>query len=151
MESDFAEPYWFNQFCYNIPFHFTELHYSTVFHFYTPWKRQKSRGFLTFSGGIEMEHCRLMEFSKMKAAVLRNWDIWKKRHGTSNTDGFFGKCLPEVLTVNWKLQSQPMLGKIAFRKIITENNLKWLLWHLPASVGCVNKHSCIIFTTSLLI
>ena len=29
-----------------------------VFHFYTPWKRQKTSGFLTFSGGIEMEHWR---------------------------------------------------------------------------------------------
>ena len=27
-----------------------------VFHFYTPWKRQKTFDFLTFSGGIEMEH-----------------------------------------------------------------------------------------------
>ena len=27
-----------------------------MFHFYTPWKRQKTKGFLTFSGGIEMEH-----------------------------------------------------------------------------------------------
>ena len=25
-------------------------------HFYTPWKRQKTFGFLTFSGGIEMGH-----------------------------------------------------------------------------------------------
>ena len=27
-----------------------------VSHFYTPWKRQKTFGFLTFSGGIEMWH-----------------------------------------------------------------------------------------------
>ena len=27
-----------------------------MFHFYTPWKRQKTYGFLTFSWGIEMEH-----------------------------------------------------------------------------------------------
>ena len=26
-----------------------------MFHFYTPWKRQKAKGFPTFSGGIEME------------------------------------------------------------------------------------------------
>ena len=25
---------------------------------YTPWKRQKIKSFLTFSGGIEMEHLR---------------------------------------------------------------------------------------------
>ena len=26
-----------------------------MLYFYTPWKRQKSKGFLMFSGGIEME------------------------------------------------------------------------------------------------
>ena len=26
-----------------------------MIHFYTPWKRQKAFGFLTFLGGIEME------------------------------------------------------------------------------------------------
>ena len=34
-------------------------HFSSMFHFYTPWKRQKTSktfGFLTFSGGVEMEH-----------------------------------------------------------------------------------------------
>ena len=29
-------------------------HFSPVPHFYTPWKRQKTFGFLTFSGGLEM-------------------------------------------------------------------------------------------------
>ena len=27
-----------------------------MFHFYTPWKRQKTKGIATFSGGLEMEH-----------------------------------------------------------------------------------------------
>ena len=27
-----------------------------MFHFYTPWKRQKTRRFLTFAEGIKMEH-----------------------------------------------------------------------------------------------
>ena len=31
-------------------------HFSLVSHFYTPWKRQKTFGFLTFSGGIEIWH-----------------------------------------------------------------------------------------------
>ena len=30
-------------------------HFNPMFHFYTPWKRQKAKGFLTFSRGIEME------------------------------------------------------------------------------------------------
>ena len=28
----------------------------SMLHFYTPWKCQKTKGFLTFSGGVEMEH-----------------------------------------------------------------------------------------------
>ena len=35
----------------NIPTHF-----KPVSCFYNPWKRQKTRGFLPFSGGIEMGH-----------------------------------------------------------------------------------------------
>ena len=31
-------------------------HFSSVSHFYTLWKRQKTFGFLAFSGGIEMWH-----------------------------------------------------------------------------------------------
>ena len=27
-----------------------------MFHFYKSWKRKKTRGFLMFSGGIEMKH-----------------------------------------------------------------------------------------------
>ena len=30
--------------------------FKPMFHFYTPWKRQKTKDFLTFSGGMEMEH-----------------------------------------------------------------------------------------------
>ena len=31
-------------------------HLSPMFNFCTPWKRQKTKVFLTFSGGLEMEH-----------------------------------------------------------------------------------------------
>ena len=30
-------------------------HFIPMFHFYTPWKRRKTFGFLTFSGGNETE------------------------------------------------------------------------------------------------
>ena len=36
-------------------------HFSPVSHFYTPWKRHKTFGFLTFSGGIEMWHLTKMD------------------------------------------------------------------------------------------
>ena len=35
-----------------------------MFQFYTPWKRQKTFGFLTFSGGIEMERWVKMGYNK---------------------------------------------------------------------------------------
>ena len=35
---------------------FLLTHFNPVLHFYTPWKRQKTKGFLTFSGGAEMWH-----------------------------------------------------------------------------------------------
>ena len=34
---------------------------SPMLHFYTPWKRLKTFGFLKFSGGIEMKHWRKNE------------------------------------------------------------------------------------------
>ena len=37
------------------------IHFNPIFHFYTPWKRQKTKGFLTFSRGIEMEHWTKMD------------------------------------------------------------------------------------------
>ena len=30
--------------------------FSSMFHFYTPWKHQKTKGFMTFSEGIGMEY-----------------------------------------------------------------------------------------------
>ena len=32
--------------------------FTLMFHFYTPWKHQKTKSFLTFSGGIEIGHWR---------------------------------------------------------------------------------------------
>ena len=32
-------------------------HFQPMFHFYTSWKRQKTEGFMIFSGGIEVKHC----------------------------------------------------------------------------------------------
>ena len=35
-----------------------------MYHFYTPWNRQKIPDFLTFSGGVEMIHWREMKWVK---------------------------------------------------------------------------------------
>ena len=52
-------------------------------HFYTPWKRQKSFGFLTFSGGIEMEYCTKMgqkEREKQIKICYMEMKYWLKDH-----------------------------------------------------------------------
>ena len=43
-----------------------------MFPFYTPWKRQKTLGFLTFSGGIERKH-----WPEMDKEAFQNFS-WKK-------------------------------------------------------------------------
>ena len=42
------------------------IHFSPIPHFYTPWKSQKTSGFLTFSGGLEMGHRAKMSKYVMK-------------------------------------------------------------------------------------
>ena len=61
-------------------------HFSPVAHFYTPWKRQKTKGFLTFSRGIEM-----WSWTKMGLTVpicCRMWFMifsWSETTWNSNT------------------------------------------------------------------
>ena len=54
--------------------------FSSVFHFYTPWKRYKTLSFLTFSGGVEMEHCALqwniIVLVLVAMIVSSNWGQW---------------------------------------------------------------------------
>ena len=45
-----------NALCGLISSAFILTHFNTVFHFHNPCKRQETFGFLTISGGIEMEH-----------------------------------------------------------------------------------------------
>ena len=57
-ESDEAQVCWicfFKKCCSENPDLYSSLtHSNPVFYFYTPWKRQKTKGFLTFSGGLEI-------------------------------------------------------------------------------------------------
>ena len=53
IETDYflsAQGYWFLVKINLFPSDFL-THFSPVFHFYTPWKRKKTKGFLTFSRG----------------------------------------------------------------------------------------------------
>ena len=55
-----------------------------MFHLCTPWKRQKTCGFLTFPGGTGMEHWREMDQKTFVTKVveqlrnLEDWDSYKK-------------------------------------------------------------------------
>ena len=47
---------------YQVPLYVPDLfqnfvtYFKPMYHFYTPWKRQKTRGFMRFSDIIEMKH-----------------------------------------------------------------------------------------------
>ena len=51
------------------------IHFTSMFDFFTPWKRQKTSDFLTFPGGIEMQHWR--EIGYVLPFDLSN--LWKSR------------------------------------------------------------------------
>ena len=46
-------------------------YFKLIFHFYSSWKRQKTSGFPTFSGGTEIEHW--LEFNSLSAQTLLNF------------------------------------------------------------------------------
>ena len=64
--------FFFFSFFFPKPFYRVSLltHFSRVSHFYTPWKRQKTKDFLTFSGGIEMWH-----WTKMGYCIVREEEL----------------------------------------------------------------------------
>ena len=56
--------------CLNGLFSLVRLtHFSPVSHFYTPWKCQKTFGFLTFSGGLKMWHWTKMGWKTRKSKI----------------------------------------------------------------------------------
>ena len=54
-------------------------HILPMSHFCTPWKRQKTEGFLTFSGGTEMKHWENMGYTN--TAWIRKIIGWKQSPG----------------------------------------------------------------------
>ena len=73
-------------------------HFSPMFHFHTSWKRQKSFNFLTFSGGVEMEH-----WAKLGEDVSRILQVSQCSVGFRNTTSveiFKGK-LKTWFTKTW--------------------------------------------------
>ena len=56
-------------------------HFSPGSHSYTPWKRQKTSGFLAFSGGIEMWHWTKMGYVEVDGV----WRLLNCYFSSSNT------------------------------------------------------------------
>ena len=61
-----------------------------MLHFYTPWKRQKTFGFLIFSEGIEIKHCDEMGYFLIPSSIENKLFIFHSFSDvfTSNTRFF---------------------------------------------------------------
>ena len=51
-------------------------HFNPTFYFFTPWKCQKIKGFLTFRGSIEMEHLVNFYFFFIKFEILSRISLY---------------------------------------------------------------------------
>ena len=76
-------------FSWTIQFFATLTHFSPMSHFYTPWKRQKTFCFLTFSGGIEYDTG--LKWVKLFLTLLLFWQ--------NQSDFNFQKC--KQVSQNW--------------------------------------------------
>ena len=59
------QPFWYGSFSWlfpNFPAELFSTNFSSVFHWYTPWK-QKTKDFLTFLGGVELKHMTKMAWN----------------------------------------------------------------------------------------
>ena len=51
------------------------IHFTSMSHFYIPWKRQKTKCFLTFSGGIEIGHWREKGYCLKIYGIIYPWKL----------------------------------------------------------------------------
>ena len=56
-----------------------------MFHFYTPWKHQKTSGFLMFSGGIEVEQWLKMGYLIWFLSIFSALTSFKKGQGRNSS------------------------------------------------------------------
>ena len=61
-------------------------HFRQIFPFYTPWKHQKTKGYLMFSGGIKWEvwpemglYMKIIFISNFEH-IIDYWDVFKNLH-----------------------------------------------------------------------
>ena len=113
--------------CFSLKNHgqsFFLTHFSPVSHFYTPWKRQKTKAFLTFSGGIEMWH-----WTKM------GWTIYFCNSIQNKSWILFLRTVP-IWRNLWSLTLKRYLPKYIFRKnSFLCGNTKILVSYIDISVN----------------
>ena len=90
-------------------------HFNAISHFCNPWKCQKTKGFLTFSGAIEMEHC-----AKMAWSWCMKYSSWKlfKIIVLVNRDKVYRKIIKELHYV----KSKHLMASVP--------SLKFKFWHI---------------------
>ena len=67
-----------------------------MYHFYTPLKRQKTFGFLTFLGGIEMGHWAKMGYLKISQMEC-DWRFYNLQcFHLSELSASFSRCQGEI-------------------------------------------------------
>ena len=90
---------------------------SPIFHFYIPWKRQKTKSFLTFPGGIEIEHLAKMDY------LFSGIVFYCGQHDDFDLN-CFENCLLQIQS-DWCNLALLML-KFLFVSSCIGNSLKWI-------------------------
>ena len=95
-----------------------------MFHFYTPWKRQKTKGFLMFSGGMEVKYLLKMSLKRIKSTGFNytNFLIYG-RTGNSTTS----PCNPPISLIELWEFNRTKIESLSNEDIINAINKKPLI------------------------
>ena len=95
-----------------------------MFHFYTPWKRQKTKGFLMFSGGMEVKYLLKMSLKRIKSTYF-NCTIFLiyGRTGNSTTSA----CNPPISLIELWEFNRTKIANLSNEDIINAINKKPLI------------------------
>ena len=95
------------------------IHFSPMFHFYTTRKRQKTSGFLMFSGAIKREH-----WTKMGKQLIIQYLFWKQLELSQNKNGILPASQKEnqhlAILSSYRNEIQNE------RKIPCDSSVKWI-------------------------
>ena len=90
-------------------------HLSPLWHFYTSWKRQKTYGILTFSGGIEMWHWTKMgKWSSIFVNFKGNWETISNARVYDNVHRYSGPSPTSKQRFLWKQYLKAVYLKVPY-------------------------------------